>query len=239
MKKLLIIPAVLAVAACQPKQNNGPSDALSFGLLGDVKEVYVTQSIESSTDEDLAEIVPTTGEERLEFTYDADGRITLDTFGLPYEYDADGAFVGGSGKKTTLERDAKGRIVSYDNTHVEDEDDYEDLDIESFFSYVFDYDNQNRVVKEEISGWEWCDTYEYTYEGDKPYPASATFVSGAEGWNEEGDIKFEYTAFDDKGNWTERLETYTVKAYEEGFEEEAQNYTTVYKKVRRFVYWSE
>lgn len=238
MKKLWIIPAVLAVAACQPKENK-PSDALSFGLLGDVKQVYLTQSIVSSTDEDLAEVVPTTGEERLEFTFDAEGRITLDTYGLPYEYDADGAFVRGIGKKTVLERDTEGRLASYDNMHVEEEDDYEDLDIESFFSYTFEYDNQNRVSKEEIGGWEWCDTYEYTYEGDKVYPVSATFMSGSEGWNEEGDIQFEYTAFDAKGNWTERLETFHVKAYEEGFEEEAQEYTTVYKKVRRVIYWSE
>lgn len=236
MKKNCLLLAVLALAACQPKSNE-PSDARSFGLLGDVKEVYLTQTMMSSTQEGL-EIADEPGVERLEFTFDANGRITLDTYGGVYEYDEAGEFVKGDSDKTTLERDAQGRLVSYDNTNL-DWDEVEDLDIEHFFAYTLGYDDQHRVISEEISGWEWMDTYHYIYDGKKVYPASATFEGDAEGWTEEGNITYEYTAFDAKGNWTERIKTVSVKGYDFDDEENAETWTDVIKQVRRFVYWSE
>ena len=236
MKKSFLLLAVLALAACQPKSNE-PSDALSFGLLGDVKEVYVTQATLSTTQEDM-EISDEPGVERLEFTFDANGRITLDTFGDVYVYDENGAFIAGCSEQTELERDELGRLVRYDNTNL-DWDEFEDLDIEHFFTYTFGYDDQHRVITEEIGGWEWFDTYHYTYDGKKVYPASATLDSGVEGWSEEGTIQFEYTAFDAKGNWTERIQTITIKGYEYDDEENAETWTDVIKQNRRFVYWSE
>ena len=236
MKKSYLLLAALALAACQPKSNE-PSDARSFGLLGDVKEVYLTQSALSTTQEEM-EISDEPGVERLEFTFDANGRITLDTYGDVYEYNDAGEFVKGNSDNTTLERDELGRLVNYDNTNL-DWDEVEELDIEHFFAYTFGYDDQHRVTFEEITGWEWMDTYHYTYEGNKVYPASATFDSGVEGWAEEGSIQYEYTAFDAKGNWTERIKTVTVKGYDIDDEENAETWTDVIKQVRRFVYWSE
>lgn len=236
MKKLFLLLAVLATASCQTKQN-GASDALSFGLLGDVKEVYVTRTVLSTTDEEV-ELTDEPGAERLEFTYDADGRITLDTYGNVYAYDADGNFVKGTCDSTTMERDGKGRLMKYDNTNMA-WDEFSDLDIEHFFEYEFGYDDQNRVNREEIGGWEWTETYYYTYDGKKVYPASATFESYSEGWCEEGTIQFEYTALDDKGNWTERIETITLTGYEDGDKDNATTTTEVIKQNRRFVYWAE
>ena len=237
MKKSYLLLAVLALAACQPKPNK-PSDALSFGLLGDVKEVYVTQTTLSTTQEEM-EISDEPGVERLEFTFDANGRITLDTFGGVYEYNDAGEFVKGDSDKTTLERDELGRLVSYDNTNLDWDELEEEFDFEHFFAYTFSHDDQHRVVTEELSGWEWMDTYKYTYDGDKVYPAGATFESNSEGWTEEGDIAYEYTAFDAKGNWTERIKTVNVKGYDFDDEENATTWTDVTKQVRRFVYWSE
>lgn len=239
MKKSYLLLAVLALAACQPKQKvNGPSDALSFGLLGDVKEVYLTQTTLSSTQEGI-EISDEPGVERLEFTFDAEGRITLDTFGGVYEYNDAGEFIKGDSENTELERDGLGRLVSYDNTNLDWDELEEEFDFEHFFAYTFGYDDQHRVVTEELSGWEWMDTYEYTYDGDKVFPASATYEGDAEGWTEEGNITYEYTAFDAKGNWTERIKTVSVKGYDFDDEENAETWTDVIKQVRRFVYWSE
>lgn len=237
MKKSYLLLAVLAVAACQPRQDNNPSDARSFGLLGDVKEVYLTQTTLSSTNE-AYEVSDEPGVERLEFTFDADGCITLDTFGDVYEYNETGEFLRGDSEYTELERDEQGRLVSYDNTNLE-WDEIDDFDIEHFFAYTFGYDDSHRVITEELSGWEWMETYEYTYDGDKVYPASATYNGDAEGWIEEGEIRFEYTAFDAMGNWTERTKTVTTKGYEFDDEENATTWTDVVKQVRRFTYWSK
>lgn len=237
MKKLLlIIPAALALAACQPKDGNRPSDARTFGLLGPVKEVYLTQTLVSTSgdafDEDFAP-----GEENLEFTFDADGRVTLDSYGGVFEYDASGNFVAGFYDETEMERDQKGRLVSYDNTSRNWDEDYEDLDFEHFFCYHFSYDALNRVATEEISGWEWMETLTYSYDGDKVYPSGATFESDSEGWTEEGEIKFEYTRFDDRGNWTERTKTITSRGYDFDDEENAETFSSVQTQVRRIIYW--
>jgi hypothetical protein len=237
MKKSYLLLAVLAVAACQPGQDNKPSDARSFGLLGDVKEVYLTQTTLSSTNE-MYEVTDEPGVERLEFTFDAKGRVTLDTYGSVYEYNAAGEFVKGDSDFTELERDEQGRLASYDNTNLE-WDELDEFDFEHFFAYTFGYDARHRVVSEELNGWEWIETYTYTYDGDKVYPASATFEGDSEGWTEEGEISYEYTAFDAKGNWTERTKTVTVKGYDIDDEENAETWTDVVRQVRRFVYWSE
>ena len=237
MKKSYLLLAVLAVAACQPKQDNKPSDARSFGLLGDVKEVYLTQTTLSSTNE-MYEVVDEPGVENLEFTFDAQGRVTLDMYGSVYEYNDAGEFVLGDSEFTELERDEKGRLAAYDNTNLE-WDELEEFDIEHFFAYRFGDDDQNRVISEELTGWEWINVCEYTFDGNKVYPASGTFESDAEGWTEEGDIRFEYTAFDAKGNWTERIKTVNTKGYDFDDEENAETWTDVVKQVRRIVYWSE
>lgn len=237
MKKSYLLLAVLALAACQPKSNE-PSDARSFGLLGDVKEVYITQSALSTTQEDM-EISDEPGVERLEFTFDTNGRVTLDTYNDVYEYNDAGEFVKGDSDKTTLERDELGRLVSYDNTNLDWDEVDEEFDIEHFFAYTFSYDDQHRVATEEISGWEWMEVSHYTYDGNKVFPASATFESNMEAWTEEGNITYEYIAFDAKGNWTERIKTVSVKGYDFEDEENAETWTDVIKQVRRFVYWSE
>lgn len=237
MKKSYLLLAVLAVAACQPKQDFKPSDALSFGLLGDVKEVYLTQTTLSSTNE-AYEVSDEPGVERLEFSFDVNGRVTLDTYGGVYEYNDAGEFVKGDSEYTELERDGLGRLVSYDNTNL-DWDELEDFDIEHFFSYTFGYDDRHRVVTEELSGWEWMEVSQYTYDADKVFPAKATFESDMEGWTEEGEISYEYTAFDPRGNWTERIKTVNAKGYDFEDEENATTWTDVVKQVRRFTYWSE
>ena len=234
MKKLFLLLAVLSLASCQLFQKGyDPKDALSFGLVGDVKEVYVTKSV-VSTDADEDAIEYGLDEERLDMTFDEKGRITLDPYGCPYVYDEDGGFVRGYTDDTVMLRDKKGRLEAYDNTT----DDYEtDFDVETFFSYNFTYDARGRVIVEELSGWEWSETYYLVYSGKPAYPVSATFTAYNENWNEEGTIEYEYLSFDDHGNWTERDQIVNYVGYEEDCEDDAEAHTTVYHQKRRIYYW--
>ena len=234
MKKVLLLMAVLALASCQfGNKGYDPKDALSFGLVGDVKEVYVTRSI-VSTDSENDAVEEGMDEERLEMTFTEKGRITLDTYGNPYVYDEEGKFVKGFTENTVLVRDNKGRLETYDNM-TEDYDG--DFDVETYFTYTFSYDDQDRVILEELGGWEWGETYYLVYSGKKTYPVSATFTGYNENWNEEGTIEYEYISFDDRGNWTERKQIIDYVGYEEDCEDEAENHTTVYLQKRRIIYW--
>lgn len=235
MKRIVLLLAVFALASCQFGKNGyDPKDALSFGLVGDVKEVYVTKTVESTDTEDYM-LQDGLDEERLEMIFDEKGRLTLDTYGDPYVYDEEGNFVKGFTEKTVMLRDGKGRLEAYDNTT----DDYEtDFDVETYFGYEFSYDAQGRVVREVIHGWEWSDTYDYVYDGKKVYPASATFQAYDENWNEKGTIEFQYILEDAHGNWTERVQVIKFIGYEEDCEDEAKSYTTVYRQKRRIIYWS-
>ena len=241
-KTILTLGAILALVACGQQENGNynPSDALSFGMTGDVKTVRLSRELvsrddESDFDDPMLEV------DELSLAFDETGRVLKDIYGDPYEYDADGKFVRGYSDKTTMARDDKGRLQEYDNATLDYEDDfdYEDLNIEEVFHYEFTYDAQGRVASSELGGWEWMTTYTYAYDGKKPYPASATYETFEEGYVEDGTITYEYTKFDAKGNWTERTVTDASRLYEEGFEEDAENSTLVTREYRTIDYWSD
>lgn len=244
MKKsfLILSLAALVCAACQ--SGTTCHDVTTFGLKGDVKEVWFSDAlIASSADEEAEEAGdPVFSDKELQMTFDAQGRVTLDENRNRYEYDADGQFVRGQLPQTTVERDDKGRIVTYDNTAFDDWDS-EDFDVYDFFVAHYTYDAQGRVVTEELGGWEWGTTYTYVYEGNNVYPSSASFEGGAEGWNEEGTITFEYSEFDANGNWTDRIVTTVNNGWEEPWEEdmkpEVETVTYTHRQLREITYWTD
>ena len=87
MKKIFIVMAVLALAACQQENKDyNPTDARTFWLTGDVKEVRISRAILSTTSED--EIGdPWVDDDELQMTFDEKGRVTLDGNGNVYVYD--------------------------------------------------------------------------------------------------------------------------------------------------------
>lgn len=241
MKKMVIVVlSLLALAGCRGTGNGkyNPVDARTFGMVGDVKEVRVSRALLSiSSGEEIGD--PWVDDDELEMTFDEEGRVTLDPYGDVYEYDERGYFIYG-GTDELIRDDDTGRIMSYDNTIYEEGDgEYPDYDIETYFRIRFEYDASGRPVIEEMYGWEWGTTYKNVFEGNKVYPASATFEGGYEGVEEEGTVKYDYSAFDRRGNWTERTVTTVTQSWEEGREDEVETLTEERLERRTIKYWSD
>lgn len=241
MKKSILFLTVAALAAASCSQSS--PDITTFGLKGDVKEVWFTDELVAASELDGEELGEgTVSENELQMRFDEQGRVLRDVYGNTYEYDADGNFVRGQLRGTELERDAKGRILRYDSTNFEDWDS-EDFDIVAFFAVTFTYDGKGRPQAADTNGWEWNTTYSYAYNGGNVYPASATYEGGAEGWIEEGTITYEYVSFDEKGNWTERFVSTVNKSWEEpweeGMEPEIDTVTYKHRECRTITYWSD
>ena len=237
MKKLFILTAVLALAACQSAQQTTSPDVRTFGMYGDVKEVQY--SVVAVDEDSPADVDPWEFGGTVEFTFDQQGRVTLDDRGTEFVYGEDGSFVS---EWATLVRDEAGRLVCYDNTSDEMLDS-EEFDVYNFFKMDFTYDAKGRPATQELDGWEWSNTFTFSYDGDKVYPSAATFEGGYEAFVEEGTITYVYKAFDAKGNWTEREVTKVTNAYEEPWEDdmepEVETTTNVERQYRQIRYWSD
>ena len=238
MKRLFIaLLSVLALAGCRGTGNgNGnydPADARTFGLTGDVKEVLSSVvTLPDAPDEESW-----VGEEEPVLAFDEQGRVTLDGYGNVYEYNADGSYAGPYSDYVKVTRDASGRLASFDNTEIPEED-FDDFDVMSYCRVTYEYDAQGRVATETYSGWEWGTTTTYTYDGNKLWPAKATTNSYDEGYNENSVITYEYLDFDARGNWTKREATVVTESYEEGAEDEKETSTQVKQEIRSLSYWS-
>lgn len=233
---LLSLAAVSVLAACTRTGKTSP-DARTFGLTGDVREVrYSLVSVSDVPGEEPEETLLNQDEVLLSF--DEQGRVTLDDYGNVYEYDADGHYCGPYGSYTEVVRDASGRLKSFDNTAIPEEQ-FDDFDIMEYCNVTYDYDATGRVVTETYYGWEWGTTSNYTYDGNKPWPSKVTRTGYDEGYNENVEITYNYLEFDARGNWTKREVTAVTESYEEGAEDEKESYTAVTKEFRTLTYWSD
>lgn len=233
---LLSLVAAAVLVSCD-RTAKMPSDVLTFGLKGDVKEVrYSLLAVSNSLDEDQGD--PWLEQDELLLSFDEQGRVTRDDYGNIYAYDADGSYDGPYAQYTEVVRDASGRLKSFDNTAVPEED-FDDFDLMSYCSVTYDYDAQGRVATETYSGWEWGTTTNYTYEGNNIWPSKATLSSYDEGLNESTEVTYKYLEFDAKGNWTLREVTTVTESYEEGFEDQKETYTSVTHEYHTISYWSD
>ena len=236
---LSLAAMLLLVVSCHTENKAGSPDLRTFGMKGDVKEVFFSVfRLESSSAEEQGD--PWIQQDELLLSFDEAGRVTRDDYQNYYEYDDKGQVVEGTSEQTRLTRDDQGRIVCYDNTGIDDTSD--DFDIMDFRKISYTYDAQGRVATEEYNGWEWTNKYTYSYEGDNIWPASCTLESHDEGWNSEGTITYEYLAFDGKGNWTERIVTRRTKEYEEPWgdeEPEVEDYYLETRETREILYWED
>ena len=243
MKKISILSLaamLLLVMSCRPAaEEAGSPDVRTFGMKGDVKDVFVSVlQMETSTEEEEGD--PWLEKDELLLSFDQAGRVTRDDYQNYYEYDDNGQFVEGTSEQSKLTRDDQGRIVCYDNTELDFDSD--DFDVMDFCKISYTYDAQGRVATEEYVGWEWTTSYTYSYEGDNVWPSSCTFESHDEGWNSEGTITYEYFSYDDKGNWTDRTVSRRAKNYEEPWDDEepeVEDYYLLTRETREILYWAD
>lgn len=101
--------------------------------------------------------------------------------------------------KIVVNRDKQGRIKTITSKDKK-------YGMESDQAYKIDYtwNKQGEAIKESFSGWEWktINTYTYNEEGLR----TMTNSKDIPGYEEEikGKITYQYTAFDNKGNWIAR-----------------------------------
>ena len=219
---LSLAAMLLLMVSCHPATEVKTSpDVRTFGMTGDVKEVYLSQELLSNSAGPYQGEDPWLVEDFLELSFNEQGLVT-DANGLGYDYDAEGNYLPGDPERGNMVRDAQGRIEKiYDYTQdAEWEGGVEDP--EACLDRLYTYDDQGRPVTERMGSLSWGTTYTYTYEGDKPYPASCTY--------KENTVTYEYKEFDDKGNWTERITTFTCPS---------DAHPTIQREVRKISYWSD
>ena len=206
----------------KPNLDYNTTDAKTFGLNGCVAKVVTTTYVATLEGDKLVKGMISNRTDSLT-TFDEKGRVTLDSYANPYVYDANGKFIKGRSKESKMTRDKEGRITNYSNR--ENANHWEGYD------YSFEYDKQGRIKAIEWGGWEEGESYALTYKDDQLYPSSMHIDGQACADIYKTDIRYKYTKFDEKGNWTAR-EMYfdimqTTEEYE-GNENPAKDYSKEY-----------
>ena len=193
----LALLGLMMLAGCDgPKTAGGgaeeegynPQDALTFGLVGDVKEVRLSVAKRSNL---LPGEDPWVEDDELLMTFDEHGRVTLDPYGNVYVYDEKGRLVKGLSKKTKLTRDDEGRLGNYDN-----EQGLNDRDMRHF---TFTHDAKGRLLTVEQIYWEAITTDSMIYEGSKVYPAKTITEGQAEAETYKVTTTYKYVKTDATG----------------------------------------
>ena len=202
------------------------TDLTAFGLVGHVKKVVTLSYAAHPQGDKLVSDGPQEGSDNQLMTFGEDGVVTLDAFGNPYVYDKDGKFVEGRSKVSKMERDAKNRIVSYENR--ESQNHWEG------YNYEFTYDEAGRIVKYNYVGWEEIFEYTYTFDGDNLYPSSQLMEGQATADLFKYETFYRYTRFDDEGNWLEReVWENQQEGVEDGSDNPSMESTKVYRIEKR------
>jgi len=184
-------------------KDNTPTDVHTFGMKGRVKEVRLSVADLLSANEEDSWLE----DNKLEMTFDEDGRVTLDFYENVYEYDETGKFLKGVTDYAAIERDKEGRIVKY--SQVKDEED------DAQFTYNIKYDEKGRMAEVNLLLWESTYTEKMSYTGDNPYFDKIVMKGDDQGDTYNAVTSYEYTKFDEQGNWTERTCTIESKTTDE------------------------
>lgn len=212
-----------ATSVAAKETSDTPIDVKSLGLVGNVKKVTVTVSDLTSE----GEINPWEDHtQSLEF--DENGRVLKDRFDNLYEYDDKGNFIKGVSEKSKMRRDEKGRVIFYENWKDEEDD--------GGFTININYDENDRMTKVTIVGWEASVDQIYTYSDDHIYPDSGNWEAEDEGDHYSTVMTYTYKKFDSHGNWTER-EIHTVSKHTNVDEPEVDTEDTKSIERREIVYY--
>jgi len=207
------------------------TDALSFGLKGQVKNV-TTQILETyDSNGELKEGNVTLTKE---MTFDAWGHVTQDEWDNKYGYDADGNYYRGNHIYTIVKRDKAGRICQY----IDEE---QNADVGENQTMTFGYDKSGRQTSVKRVGCtsQWV---ENRYYQGKDCHATKTECNAEFAYGGTAVITTTYTYlhFDELGNWTERvcLETRTDTREAQWEDEEETTVTeTVTVEKRSITYY--
>lgn len=101
--------------------------------------------------------------------------------------------------KIVVDRDKQGRIIT-----ITSKDKKYGMESDQAYKINYTWNKQGEVTKEAFSGWEWknFNTYTYNKEGLRTMVRTKDNPSYEEEIN--GKITYQYTAFDNKGNWIAR-----------------------------------
>ena len=175
------------------------TDATAFGLRGLVKQVITTHYEASSRGESLA------CGKRLDnwndsiVTFNEHGLVTVDPYANPYTYDDKDQFIMGRAKNTKMKRDDDGHIISYNHQDKTEQGHW------NSYSYVFEYDDLNRIKEYTYTGWEEVFDHKFVYANDDDlWPVKEVVEGQACADLFETEILYRYLKFDDEGNWIER-----------------------------------
>ncbi|MBR5656011.1 MAG: hypothetical protein IKW98_04930 [Prevotella sp.] len=214
--------------ATDSKSKYNPTDARTFGLVGNVKQV--TYSACKLTDLADGEDPWVEKDEPL-MSFDRRGRVTLDPMGNTYEYDANGKVVKGVRGKTLVRRDDKGRIILYESR--DGDNDYE------MRSISFRYDEQGRLLATDNAFWESIYTDSMVYEGDKILPSKKFIEGQAEADEYKTMVEYTYLKYDEQGNWTECEIKENTENVIAGDESTREKWEYKVKHVRKITYYTE
>lgn len=240
MKPLLLpLALLLALASCNGSKKTAdvddaadskynPTDARTFGLLGDVKAVYIVEKLDEASQSAAGRQETVL---KPQMTFDEYGRVTLDPYGNRYEYDADGNFIKGVSDKSVMSRDADGRITSYGNK--ESDNDREQ------YSWTFTYDADGRLLTVAGAWWEAMDEDSLIYEGENVSPQREVSSGVAEAESYDCVREYTYDAFDAHGNWTKRTCHMVYKFMIGGDESTADEERSVTTTERVIKYYSD
>lgn len=217
--------------AAKEKAKKSTDYARHYGLNGNVKEVRYSlcKMSDVAPDED-----PWLEDDKLIIAFDRQGRITIDEGGNTYKYDEAGnvsMMLHGDTPVNEIERDSKGWIVRFQKR--------DGLNDREFEEYTFTYDAQGRPLTSQFVFWEALNYDSLVYEGNKVYPVKRINNGVAEADNYENITKYEYTKFDEQGNWTERYAT--TDGYEMIANDESTRKKTHYKhqELRVITYYTD
>lgn len=174
------------------------TDATAFGLKGNVKKVVTLHYEARPGGQSLVRGSLQNNYNDSIITFNEQGQVTCDAFANPYTYDAEGKFIKGRAKTTTMKRNEDGRIISYDH-QIKGEGHW------NSYNYEFKYDELGRMQEYTYTGWEEIFGYKYIYDDDETlWPVKITMEGQACADLFESEMLYRYLKFDDEGNWTER-----------------------------------
>ena len=175
------------------------TDATAFGLRGLVKQVITTHYEATSNGSSLVCGKRVEGYNDSIITFNEHGLVTVDAYANPYTYDENDKFVKGRAKNTEMKRDDNGHIISYIHQDKTEQGHW------NSYSYVFEYDELNRMKEYTYTGWEEIFGHKFIYGNDDDlWPVKEEMEGQACADLFQSEILYRYLKFDDEGNWIER-----------------------------------
>lgn len=196
MKKNLFLIAITSIGlmACGGKQQ--PAENLDAAADTTVVEEAI---IEETVSPDYV-MLNLKGKVKSYELSSADDGNYWDFVGGKVEFDENGLIIKVNDQKAKLERNDKGQITKYTWKEQMEEDYWEDA------NYMYSYDEKGQVTEIEYHGCyaDYNSTFERNENGDVIKRINKSLTQG----NETN--KYQYTEFDEHGNWTKCISNGTI-----------------------------